>query len=185
LDALVLGELVTTYADVAGGLEQPIVALLGQPTTDPQVRLAPRVIGHALPSGLDHPVVAEAIPGVAADRVGDPLAAAVNDLEQAKLKTRPKCLGHHVGRLRGRCRCVGEVELATDARQRTQHLPIKRAQLIEVLAEEFGGRSGDLDRRQDTQVPGRVPPGADGNERSFPLRAMQQLTDLQRIARVR
>ena len=85
-------------------------------------------------------------------------------------------------RLRGRCRCVGEVELATDARQRIQHLPIKRAQLIEVLAEEFGGRGGDLDRRQDTQVPGRSPPGADGNERSFPLRAMQQLADLQRIA---
>ena len=148
-------------ADVAGGLEQPVVAQLDQPSTDPQVRLALVVIGQAVPRRLGHPVVAEAVPGVAADRVGDPPATAVDGLEQAKLEARPERLGHHVGRLRGRRRSVVEVELATDARQRTQHLPVDRAQLVEVAAEELGGRGGDLDRREDAQVPARAPARAD------------------------
>ncbi len=117
-DALVVvGQAVAADADVAGGLEQPVVPQLDQPPSDPKVRLALGVIGQAVPRRLRHPIVAEAVPGVAADRVGDPLATAVDGLEQAKLEARPERLGHHVGRLRGRCRGVGEIELATDAGQ--------------------------------------------------------------------
>ena len=134
-------------------------------------------------SRLGHPVMAEAVPGVAADRVGDPLAAAVDGLEETKLKTRPKCLGHYVGWLRGRCRCVGEVELATDARQRTQHLPInacaagrgswpRNSAAVAVISIDVRTRRSQLG----------WPPAPTGIERAFPLRAVQQLTDLQRIA---
>ena len=156
-DALVVvGQPQAADADVAGGLEQPVVPERDQPPTDAQVNLALVVSGQADPRRLGHPVVAEPVPGVAADRVGDPPATAVEGLEQAKLEGRPERLGHHVGRLRGRGRGVVEVELATDARQRTQHLPVGRAQLVEVAAEELGGRGGDLDRREDAQVPTRA-----------------------------
>ena len=103
-------------ADVAGGLEQPVVPKLDQPPTDPQVHLALGVIGQAGPRRLGDPVVAEPVAGVAADRVGDPPATAVDGLEQAKLEGRPKRLGDHVGRLRGRRRSVVEVELADRCR---------------------------------------------------------------------
>ena len=86
-------------ADVTGGLEQPVIPELDQPPTDPEVNLALVVFGQADPRRLGHPVVAEAVPGVAADRVGDPPATAVDGLEQAKLEGRPERLGDHVGRL--------------------------------------------------------------------------------------
>ena len=93
-DALVLvGQSTAADADVAGGLEQPVVPERDQPPTDPQVRLALGVIGQADPRRLGHPVVAEAVPGVAADRVGDPPATAVDGLEQAKFEGRPQAPG--------------------------------------------------------------------------------------------
>ena len=119
--------------EVARGLEQPVAPPLDQPPTDSQMCLAGGVVGQADSRRLGHPVMAEAVSGVATDRVGDPSAAAVDGLEQTKLEARPERLGHHVGRLRGR-RGVVQVELATEARQRTQHRPILRTQLAEVAA---------------------------------------------------
>ena len=71
---------------MAGGLEQPVIPQLDQPSTDPQVNLALVVVGQADPRRLGHPVMAEAVAGVAADGVGDPPAIAVDGFEQAKLE---------------------------------------------------------------------------------------------------
>jgi len=81
LNALVVIHAVATDADVTSGFEQPIVSQPNQPPRRPQVRLSLGVIGQAVPRRLRHAVVAEAVPGVAADRVGYPLAAAVEGLE--------------------------------------------------------------------------------------------------------
>ena len=178
----VVGQPTSADADVARGLEQPVVALLDQPPTDSQMCLAGGVVGQADPRRLGHPVMAEAVSGVATDRVGDPSAAAVDGLKQTQLEARPERLGHHVGRLRGRCRGVVQVELATETRQRTQHRPILRTQLAEVAAEKLGGRGSDLERREDAQVPTGAPTRPDRGERAFALSAVQQLTNLQRIA---
>ena len=124
----------------------------------------------------------EPVAGIAADRVGDPLACAVEGLKQAKLEARPQRVGDDVGGPRGCCRGVVEVELATDARERTQHLPVNGAKLVEVAAQELGGRGGDLDRGEHAQVPTRVAGRPDRDECAFALCAVQQLTYLQRIA---
>ena len=159
-------------ADVAGGLEQSVVAKLNEASADAQVYFTLGVFGQIGACRLGDPVVAEPVSGVAADRVGDATATAVDGFDETKLETCPQCLGHHVGRLRGRCRRIVEVELPADAGQRAQDPAVDGAQLVEVATEEFGGRRRDLDRGEHAQIPARRAARIGRRECTLSLRAI-------------
>ncbi|PWQ83611.1 hypothetical protein DKX15_22590, partial [Enterococcus faecium] len=55
---------------VAGGLEPPVLAQVGQPTAQPQVHLQALVLGQDRTGGLGDPVMAETVTGIATYRVG-------------------------------------------------------------------------------------------------------------------
>ena len=77
----VVGQPQATDADVARGFEHRSSPSVDQPSADAQVNGAHVVSGKARARRLGHAVVAEPVAGVAADRVGDPLAVAVEGLE--------------------------------------------------------------------------------------------------------